>query len=90
MAYTVTFSKKAERQFEDLTPAVRQRLAPKITDLGNNPRPAGVTKLSGEAELYRIRVGDHRIIYAIKDDVLIVLVVAIGDRKLIYRRGLGH
>ena len=57
--------------------------------LGQEPRPHGVRKLSGEEELYRIRVGDYRVIYAIEDDALIVLVVAVGDRRDIYRRGLG-
>jgi mRNA interferase RelE/StbE len=41
--------------------------------------------MEGEENLYRIRVGDYRIIYRIEEDVLLVLVVAIGDRKDVYR-----
>jgi mRNA interferase RelE/StbE len=63
-------------------------LQPKIDDLANDPRPPGVKKLSAEEELYRIRVGNYRIIYAIQDDILLVTVVKVGDRKEVYRRGI--
>ena len=53
--------------------------------LAANPRPKGVKKLSGPDDLYRIRVGDYRIVYQIHDDRLIVLVVRIGHRKDVYR-----
>lgn len=49
------------------------------------PTPQGVKKLAGGVALYRIREGDYRIIYTIRDKELIVLVVKIGDRKEIYR-----
>ena len=42
-------------------------------------------KLQGESELYRVRVGDYRIVYQIQDAVLVVLVVKIGHRREIYR-----
>ena len=45
----------------------------------------GVVKLAGEEDLYRIRVGDYRIIYSIQDDQLLILVVKIGHRKDVYR-----
>lgn len=50
-----------------------------------NPRPQGVKELAGEDDVYRIREGDYRIIYTIRDKELIVLVVKIGDRKETYR-----
>lgn len=43
-------------------------------------------KLEGEEHLYRIRVGDYRIVYQIQDNKLIVLVVKIGERKEIYKK----
>ena len=42
--------------------------------------------MAGEEELYRLRVGDYRVIYQIRDKVLLVLVVKIGHRKDVYRR----
>lgn len=53
--------------------------------LSLNPRPRGVKKLEGERELYRLRSGDYRIIYRVEDRVLLVLVIAIGHRREIYR-----
>jgi mRNA interferase RelE/StbE len=86
VSYKIEFSRKAERQFKDLTNQIQKRLKPKIDALAQNPRPCGVKKLEGEDELYRIRVGDYRVIYQVRDDVLIVLVVSLGDRKEIYKR----
>ena len=88
MSYKIEFSPKAERQFKDLSTQIQKRLKPKIDALAKNPRPRGVKKLKGEDELYRIRAGDYRIIYQIQDNALIVLVVSLGDRKEIYRRGI--
>jgi mRNA interferase RelE/StbE len=53
--------------------------------LKENPRPRGSIKLSGE-NAYRIRVSDYRIIYAIYDDRLVVLVIDVGHRREVYRR----
>ena len=86
MSYTIEFSRGAGRQFKALTRQVQLRLKPKIDSLVENPRPRGVEKLAGEEDLYRIRVGDYRVIYQIRDDVLFVLVVKVGDRKEVYRR----
>ena len=43
-------------------------------------------KLQGEGELFRVRVGDYRIVYQIQNAVLVVLVVQIGHRREIYRQ----
>ncbi len=86
MSYTIEFSPRAARQFKDLPKQVQVRLKTKIDALSENPRPRGVEKLKGEDDLYRIRVGDFRVIYQVKDNALIVLIVKIGDRKEVYQR----
>ena len=85
MPYRVELSKPALRQFEKLSKSVQTRLKPRIDALAHDPRPHGVKKLVGEDELYRLRVGDYRIIYQIQDKVLLVLVVRIRNRKEVYR-----
>ena len=85
MAYRVELSKPAARQFQKLSKSVQTRIKPRIDDLAHDPRPRGVQKLVGEDELYRLRVGDYRIIYQIQDKLLLVLVVRMGNRKEVYR-----
>lgn len=85
MAYSVLLAPPAERQFKALAEPIQKRITRRLRTLKENPRPKGVKKLAGEEDLYRIREGDYRIIYAIRDKELIVLVVKIGDRKEVYR-----
>ena len=63
----------------------RQRLARRISALGNDPRPSGCRKLSGDEERYRVRQGQHRIVYAIDDGRRTVTVFKIGHRRDVYR-----
>jgi mRNA interferase RelE/StbE len=56
----------------------------RIEALAVEPRPPGVEKLSGQ-EKYRIRQGVYRIIYEIKDEELVVVVVKVGHRRNVYR-----
>ena len=61
------------------------RLSGALEKLAEDPRRMGAEKLSGGLNRYRFRVGDYRIIYEIHDAVLLVLILAVGDRKEIYR-----
>ncbi|MFH0795310.1 MAG: type II toxin-antitoxin system RelE/ParE family toxin [bacterium] len=83
--YRVEFTPSARREFLKLSDAVVVRLAPRILALGKNPRPAGSKKLSVQEDIYRIRIGDYRVLYEIQDKVLVVLVVKVGHRREIYR-----
>ena len=85
MAYSILLAPPAERQLKAFAPAIQKRLVKRLKTLQDNPRPQGVKKLAGEDDLYRIREGDYRIIYTIRDKELLVLVVKIGDRKEVYR-----
>ncbi len=64
---------------------VRRQILKQIGTLGSNPRSAGVEKLT-DSGVYRVRVGDYRIIYDIEDKVTRVLVLKVGDRKQVYKR----
>ena len=85
MPYSILLAPPAERQFKALAEPTQKRIVKRLRTLAANPRPQGVKKLVGEDDLYRIREGDYRIIYTIREKELIVLVVKIGDRKEIYR-----
>jgi mRNA interferase RelE/StbE len=83
--YRIEFSSLAAREFRKLTPDIQRRLDPAIQALAQNPRPPGCKKLSGEDSVWRIRVGNYRVVYYIQDKQLLVLVLKLGDRKEIYR-----
>jgi mRNA interferase RelE/StbE len=85
VAYRIEFAPAAERQFRRLSREIQVRLKPRIDALANNPRPHGTKKLSGEEDLYRIRIGDYRVIYQVQDFLLLIVVVKVGGRKDVYR-----
>jgi mRNA interferase RelE/StbE len=86
MSYTVKVSRPAEKFLRVLTDKkLYQRLREALDALEENPRPVNSVKLQGEEELYRVRVGDYRIVYQIQDRQLIVLVVQMGHRREVYR-----
>jgi len=86
MPYTVEILRRAGKVLRGLTDRkLYHRLREAIDTLALEPRPHGCTKLSGAKNIYRLRVGDHRIIYQVADDRLLVLVVDIGHRREIYR-----
>ena len=85
MSFRVVFAKPAEKVFLGLDRDIQRRIARAIAALETNPRPPGCVKLAGEADLYRVRAGDWRIVYAVQDRELLILVVKIGHRREIYR-----
>jgi mRNA interferase RelE/StbE len=85
MTYRIEFAKSAAKSFRKLPKKIRKALTIKIDSLSSVPRPQGSEKLEGGEDLHRIRQGDYRVIYQIKDRVLLVLVVKVGHRREIYR-----
>lgn len=80
--YKVLFEKKYTKDLKHIHPSYHRLIMEATLSLGNNPRPDGYIKLKGSDNLYRIRVGPYRIIYTIKEDKLIILVLEIGDRNI--------
>jgi mRNA interferase RelE/StbE len=84
--YKINISESALKQLHRLQKQVVRKIDTTIIKLGENPRPPGVKKMKGVSEdLYRIRVGDYRIIYSIEDVIKLVDVRQVGHRKDIYR-----
>ena len=86
MTYRIEVAPAAQRQLHKLDPAARHRVQAAIELLAEQPRPSGAKKLTGGEGEWRVRTGDYRIIYEIHDQVLLLLVVAIGHRREIYSR----
>lgn len=84
--YRVELRPAATRDIRKLDKSTQKRVVAAIEGLAAEPRPIGVKKLESEDKLYRIKVGkDHRIVYRLEDNQLLVLVLAIGNRKDVYR-----
>ncbi len=82
--YEVGFRRSVARDLRRLPRQDLTRILKRIQQLTDNPRPAGVEKLSAQ-EKYRIRQGVYRILYEIRDAELIVIVVKVAHRKHVYK-----
>lgn len=83
--YAITFARSARKELERLDPALIGTVFHKIEKLGSAPRPPGCKKLHGSASLWRIRVGDYRVIYEIDDRALTIDVTTVRHRRDAYR-----
>jgi len=83
--YAVVFARSARKELEALDELLASRVLRRIEKLEDDPRPGGVRKLRGASGLWRLRVGDYRVLYAIDDDRNLVDVIAIRHRNEAYR-----
>lgn len=85
MTYTVLVGSSAQRSLSRLSSQALRRLDARILRRAEGPYPPGVKRLQGKARhLWRIRVGDYRVVYHVDDAARIVRVVAVGLREHVY------
>lgn len=84
-SYTISLASSAERDLRKLDRQAVPRIAAAIDALAGDPRPKGCRKLAGSVQTYRIRVGDHRVIYSVDDGSREVVVQRVRHRKDAYR-----
>jgi mRNA interferase RelE/StbE len=83
--YRVFFTRSARKELENLPRTAADRIVSLSARLAAEPRPPGARKLRGGADLWRVRVGDYRVVYAINDADRIVDVRVVRHRKDAYR-----
>ncbi len=83
--YQVEIVGAAKRQLRKLSKENQRRVLDAIEKLAQNPRPHGYKQLEARENLFRIRVGDYRVIYEIRDAILFVYVLNLGHRREVYR-----
>jgi len=83
--YEIVFARSARKDLEGLDRPLQIRSLAKIEALAHLPRPAGCVKLSGRNSLWRIRIGDYRVVYDIDDNHRRVDVMLIRHRREVYR-----
>lgn len=84
--YSVGYESAARKELSKLDKPVARRIVRAISELGTDPRPPGCRRLVGYDDLWRIRIGDYRVIYTIMDTELIVIVLRIAHRSEVYNR----
>ena len=82
--YKITFKKSVAKDLRTIPNKDVKKILEKIETLTENPRAEGCIKLSGQ-ENYRVRQGLYRIVYEIKDDVLIINVIKVAHRSSVYK-----
>jgi mRNA interferase RelE/StbE len=82
--YKVFFKESVWKDFSSIPKNDLEKILKRIELLSENPRPIGCEKLTGK-DRYRLRQGRYRIVYAIRDDELLIWVIKVGHRKDIYR-----
>jgi mRNA interferase RelE/StbE len=86
MMYEVIVPKNVQKDIDELSENLRDRIEEAIEDLAEDPRPNGVTKMKGSDSRYRIRIGNYRVVYDINDGKLLVLVVQCQHRREVYKK----
>jgi mRNA interferase RelE/StbE len=84
--YTVYFTKQAADELRELSEKLQKQIGRKIDLLAQEPKRANVKKLEGYPDLYRFRSGDYRIIYQVRDQEVLIIVIRIGHRREIYKK----
>ncbi len=82
--YSLDIKPSARKELESLSDNLIARIVPKIDSLATDPRPSGTKKLRGYKDLWRIRVGDYRIVYIIDDGRKTVSVTRVAHRRDVY------
>ncbi len=82
--FKIIFEERVRKDFRNIPKVDARRILSRIESLAQEPRPFGCEKLTGQ-ERYRIRQGEYRILYSIKDRELVVWVLKVTHRKDVYR-----
>lgn len=83
--YELRIPKSVLKQIERLPEKIKGRVIDKILSLAAFPRPGGFRKLSARENIYRVRIGDYRVVYEIDDDKKVVIILKCLHRSEVYR-----
>ena len=82
MPYQIELTPRAQRELDELPAKEVVRVAQALFALAEEPRPRGVRKLTGTAApMWRIRIGDYRVIYSVSDAARRIIVLRIARRR---------
>ena len=84
--YTVGVARRAVKSIAGLPRKEQLRVSAALDLLSGDPRPPGCVALTGEDSVYRVRVGDYRILYEVIDARRVIQVIRVSHRRDAYRR----
>jgi mRNA interferase RelE/StbE len=85
--YRIEIDRRVKKDLQSVATQDLARIQSAIADLATNPRPYGCKQLKGKTREYlRIRMGDYRIIYTVRDQALLIVVIRVGHRREIYKK----
>jgi mRNA interferase RelE/StbE len=82
--FKIQYARSAEKELERLPRAAVVRIREAVDDLAEDQHPPGSKKIKGEDRMFRIRVGDYRVLYEVYEKEIVVLVIRIRHRKDAY------
>lgn len=85
-SYKIEWKQSAKKELKKLDKQIIFRILQAVEDFADNPYSSGSKKLIGSDSIYRIRVGDYRIVYKIQSSVLTIEIIKVGHRREIYRK----
>lgn len=85
MSYRIEWVRSATRELNAIPAQTALRIGQAVGRLAEDPRPHGCKKLTGHPDLWRIRIGNYRVVYSIGDAIRLVRIERVADRKDAYR-----
>lgn len=84
--FDIQWRASIKKDMRKLPPQEVARIIAAVEELGEEPFPPGVEKLTGAEHTYRIRAGDYRVVYEVLTEARIVEIQRVRHRKDVYRR----
>lgn len=85
MTYKVQIAAGALREIKALPMDARKAVGAAIEKLAGNSRPTGIKKIADIPDCYRVRSGDYRIVYTVRDNILTISIITVGHRAEVYK-----
>jgi mRNA interferase RelE/StbE len=85
-SYKIRWKSSAERDLRNIDSQQIPRIIKAVEALADTPFPSPARKLRGSERIYRVRVGDYRVIYQVESELKAVIVYYVRHRKRAYRR----
>jgi mRNA interferase RelE/StbE len=83
--YSLDYSPRAQKDLKKIPKNIAKKIESKFDDLVAGKSNLDVTKLEDDENLYRLRYGDYRAIYYVKEQCITVVVINVEHRREVYR-----